>query len=95
MTLRTVEIIMDGVLGALTRKNILVHTKEKSPLALIFFNDVHARFGITIESFDAVMPTEMVMKQNYAIMFTTHYSFYCGFDSVLLHKTDQKLQSPK
>lgn len=58
MTLRTVEIIIDGALSAPTRKNILVHTKEKSPLALnfFFFNDVNARLGTTIESFDAVLP---------------------------------------
>lgn len=37
MTLRTVEIIIDGALSAPTLKNILVHTKEKSPLALFFF----------------------------------------------------------
>lgn len=63
MTLRTVEIIIDGALSAPTRKNILVHTKGKSPLALFFFKDVNARLGTTIESFDAVMPTEKLMMQ--------------------------------
>lgn len=37
MTLRTVEMIIDGALNTSTRKNTIVHKEKKSPLALKHF----------------------------------------------------------